>query len=126
MSADTRTAAQKKTAARKHHLAGLYHNAFLCKSSPVVGEDVTAHAATKLVRNGWAMINTFPLDDGTIMTVLGRTKTGSKNYDVNCTLRDGSESISTIPRYSRILKVDMSALMNTTSTFSPLYMKKWY
>ena len=60
--------------------------------------------------------------------VLGKTKTGSKQYDANCTLRINGETVSTIARYSNdpSTKVDMSRLMNNASRLSMLYMKKWY
>ncbi len=120
---DNRTPAQKKNAARKHHLAGLYHNAFLTTSNPVLGVDIDAHDANKLVRNGWAMIHVF----GT-KVVLGQTKTGSKNYDSNCTLWNNGVALSKINRYSKdpTSKVDMSALRNNAMAFSNSYLTRWY
>ena len=119
---DNRTPSQKKTAARNHHLAGLYHNAFLTTSNPELSVDIDAHDANKLVRNGWAMIHVF----GT-KVVLGQTKTGSKKYDSNCTLRVNG-SISQIARYSRdhSTRVDMSSLMNFASLLSSNYLTRWY
>jgi len=119
---DNRTPAQKKNAARKHHLAGLYHNAFLTTSQPVLGVDIDAHDANKLVRNGWAMIHVF----GT-KVVLGKTQTGAKHYGSNC-IFTVNEYVHAIARYSNdhSTRVDMSALMNMCSRLSPLYMKKWY
>ena len=119
---DTRTPSQKKTAARNHHLAGLYHNAFLTTTNPELGVDIGAHDTNKLVRNGWAMIHVF----GT-KVVLGRTTTGSKKYDSNCTLRGMNDMriLSSVPRYSKT-EVDMSDLMNGASHLSNSYLTRWY
>ena len=122
---DTRTPAQKKTAARNHHLAGLYHNAFLTTPNPELGVDIDAHDANKLVRNGWAMIHVFGTGN---RVVLGQTTTGSKKYDLNCTLWGGSDYrvLSQVPRYSKTEQVHMSELMNGASRLSSSYLTRWY
>lgn len=129
---DTRTPAQKKTAARNHHLAGLYHNAFfsdeVSNSNPEIGTDVSGMDANSLVRNGWAMIHCFVNSDGSIKTVLGQSKTGSKKYNENRVLSTRlGESI--IPRYTRAspaADVDMSVLMNMATSYSAGYLTRWY
>ena len=119
------TPSKRKSQARNHHLAGLYHNTFVAsgKSTPVIGEDVSAHDANKLVRAGWAMIHVFTADyTGEITTCLGQTKTGSRKYDSNCLLN----GVHQIPRYSRNDTVDIREMMNALSGYSNHYLTKWY
>ena len=112
------TPSKRKSQARNHHLAGLYHNTFVAgKSTPQIGVDVNQETANKLVRAGWVMIHTF----GT-KVVLGQTKTGARKYDSNCLLN----GVHQIPRYSRYDTVDISEMMNALSGYSDHYLTKWY
>ena len=112
------TPSKRKSQARNHHLAGLYHNTFVAgKSTPQIGVDVNQETANKLVRAGWAMIHTF----GTKL-VLVQTKTGARKYDSNCLLN----GVHQIPRYSRYDTVDISEMMNALSGYSDHYLTKWY
>jgi len=113
------TPSKRKSQARNHHLAGLYHNTFVAsrKSTPQIGVDVNQEAANKLVRAGWAMIHTF----GT-KVVLGQTKTGARKYDSNCLLN----GVHQIPRYASNETVDISEMMNALFAYSNHYLTKWY
>ena len=118
------TPSKRKSQARNHHLAGLYHNTFVAgKSTPQIGVDVNQETANKLVRAGWAMIHVFTADyTGEITTCLGQTKTGARKYDSNCLLN----GVHQIPRYSRYDTVDISEMMNALSGYSDHYLTKWY
>jgi len=112
------TPSKKKSQARNHHLAGLYHNAFIAgKSTPTVGADVSADHANKLVRAGWAHLNVF----GT-KVVISQTKTGASKYGSNCLLN----GVHQIPRYSRNDTVDISNMMNELCRYSNRYLTKWW
>ena len=140
---DERTDAQKKTAARKHYLAALYHNVFMSPADrtqmPTIGVNVDAMTANKLVSNKMAMIHAYPQDDGSVVVRLGQTTTGSRLYDRNGHLYTKTPTIlpsgervgkvitlSQINRYSKTSPVNLSEVRDACMRLSPRMFTRWY
>ncbi len=140
---DERTDAQKKTAARKHYLAALYHNVFMAPAdrtqSPTIGVNVDAMTANKLVSNKLAMIHAYPQDDGTVVVRLGQTKTGSRLYDRNshlytkhATTNGAGElvgkviTLSQINRWNKTSPMNLSEVRDACMRLSPRMFTRWY
>jgi hypothetical protein len=132
---DERTPAQKKTAARKHYLAALYHNVFMAPADrtiqPTVGVNVDAHTANRLVSNKLAMLHTYPQDDGSMKVVISQTKTGSRLYDRNAHLYTRSPStrvitLHRINRWSRDEQCDMNEVREACMRLSGNMFHRWY
>jgi hypothetical protein len=132
---DERTPAQKKTAARKHYLAALYHNVFMAPADrtiqPTVGVNVDAHTANRLVSNKLAMLHTYPQDDGSMKVVISQTKTGSRLYDRNAHLYTKSPSTGVITlhrinRWSRDEQCDMNEVREACMRLSGNMFHRWY
>tara|TARA_Y100000004_G_scaffold150660_1_gene173006 strand:+ start:186 stop:596 length:411 start_codon:yes stop_codon:yes gene_type:complete len=132
---DERTPAQKKTAARKHYLAALYHNVFMAPADrtiqPTVGVNVDAMTANRLVSNKLAMLQAFPQTDGSMKVVLSQTKTGSRLYDRNTHIYTKSPSagiitLHRINKWSRDEQCNMSEVREACMRLSGNMFHRWF